>query len=127
MRDESSANPDVELLAAVRPGLSSIPGSMLLIASSPYAKRGALYLVVVERAYEDDPARASAEYGAQFRDVVAAFVTREVGEGCTALGRYELPPISGTVYGAFVGPSGGSSDSMTLAIAHRAGKLAVLD
>jgi hypothetical protein len=41
--EETSANPDQEIIAAVRPGLSSIPGSMLLIASSPYAKRGALY------------------------------------------------------------------------------------
>ncbi|HEX2941524.1 MAG TPA: hypothetical protein VHO91_10785, partial [Rhodopila sp.] len=40
--EDTSANPDMEILAAVRPGLSSIPGAMLLIASSPYAKRGAL-------------------------------------------------------------------------------------
>jgi hypothetical protein len=33
--------------------------------------------------------------------------------------RYELPPMSGISYVAFVDPSGGSSDSMTLAIAHR--------
>jgi hypothetical protein len=41
--DETSANPDVEIMRALRPGLASIPGSMLLIASSPYAKRGELY------------------------------------------------------------------------------------
>ncbi len=146
--DETSANPDEEILAAVRPGLSSIPGSMLLIASSPYAKRGALYAAfrkhwaqdgsrvlvwrgstaemnptidpaVIEAAYEDDPARASAEYGAQFRDDIAAFVAREVVEACTVPNRHELPPITGTRYVAFVDPSGGSSDAMTLAIAHR--------
>ena len=33
--DESSANPDVEILRAWRPGLASIPGAMLLLASSP--------------------------------------------------------------------------------------------
>jgi hypothetical protein len=38
-----SANPDVEVINAVRPGLSTIPYSLLLIASSPYAKRGILY------------------------------------------------------------------------------------
>jgi hypothetical protein len=40
-------------------------------------------------------------------------------EACTADGVFELPPISGVTYIAFVDPSGGSSDSMTLAIAHR--------
>jgi hypothetical protein len=33
-------------------------------------------------------------------------------------GRHELPRIAGARYTAFVDPSGGSSDSMTLAIAH---------
>jgi hypothetical protein len=41
--DETSANPDVEILRALRPGLASIPGSMILLASSPYAKRGELW------------------------------------------------------------------------------------
>jgi hypothetical protein len=41
--DESSANPDVEIMRAVRPGMASIPGSILLLASSPYAKKGELY------------------------------------------------------------------------------------
>ena len=38
-----SSSPDVEVITAVRPGLSTIPYSLLLIASSPYAKRGVLY------------------------------------------------------------------------------------
>ena len=41
--DESSMNPDREILRSLRPGLASIPGAMLLLASSPYAKRGELY------------------------------------------------------------------------------------
>src|SRR4029077_17340933 len=41
--DESSANPDVEIMRALRPGMASIPGSILLLASSPYAKKGELY------------------------------------------------------------------------------------
>jgi hypothetical protein len=40
---EESAEPDVEILAAIRPGMSTIPGAMLLCASSPYARRGALW------------------------------------------------------------------------------------
>jgi phage terminase large subunit-like protein len=38
-QEESSANPDVEIMRAVRPGMASIPGSILLLASSPYAKK----------------------------------------------------------------------------------------
>ncbi len=154
-RSEESANPDEEILAALRPGLSNLRG-MLLIASSPYAKRGALYRAfrenygrdgarvlvwhatslemnpsldpgIVEQAYEEDPASAAAEYGAEFRTDIAAFVTREVVDGCTVPGRFELPPLSGTGYFAFVDPSGGSSDSMTLAIAHRHGEMVLLD
>ncbi len=52
--DELAANPDEEILAAARPGLSSIPGSMLLIASSPYAKRGALYAAFRQHWGKDD-------------------------------------------------------------------------
>ena len=35
-----STNPDIEVIKAVRPGLATIPYSLFLIASSPYAKRG---------------------------------------------------------------------------------------
>lgn len=146
-RSEDSANPDAEIVAALRPALSTIPGSVLLKASSPYAKRGVLYddyrrhhgrddarvLVwkgstaemnpaldpaVIAEAYEDDPAAASAEYGAEFRDDISSFVAREVVDACTAPGRFELPPLSAHRYVAFVDPSGGSSDSMTLSIGH---------
>jgi hypothetical protein len=73
----------------------------------------------IDTQYEDDPIAAAAEYGAEFRSDVAEFVSMDVLEACTADGVFELPPISGASYVAFVDPSGGSSDSMTLAIAHR--------
>ena len=41
--DESAANPDREILAAIRPAMATVPGSMLLCASSPYTRRGALW------------------------------------------------------------------------------------
>ncbi|GBQ75757.1 hypothetical protein AA14337_0313 [Acetobacter malorum DSM 14337] len=155
-RDDSSANPDEEILRALRPGLATIPGSMLLLASSPYARRGVLWKTFKRyygqegastlvwkaatremnpefdeqeerEAYEEDPAAAAAEYGAEFRSDIASFVAPEVIEGCTAAGRYELPRDSRHRYVAFVDPSGGSSDSMTLAIAHQESECAVLD
>jgi hypothetical protein len=145
--DEGSANPDSEIIAALRPAMATVPGSMLLCASSPYARRGALWdafrkhhgrdgpvLVwkadtrtmnptvpeeVIAEAYEADPASAAAEYGAQFRTDVETYVAREVVESVVMRGRFELPPSQRGGYVAFVDPSGGSSDSMTLAIAHR--------
>ena len=36
--DETSANPDAEVIAAIRPTMATIPGAMLLCASSPYAR-----------------------------------------------------------------------------------------
>lgn len=145
--DEGAANPDIEILRALRPGMASIPGSILLLASSPYAKRGALYATfrkhygkddarvlvwkadtstmnpkidpaIIKEAYEEDPEAARAEYGAEFRDDLADFVTREIVDAVTAVGRMELPPQAGVVYSAFIDPSGGMSDAMTLAIAH---------
>ncbi len=40
---EESANPDVEILNAIRPAMATVPGSLLLAISSPYARRGALW------------------------------------------------------------------------------------
>ena len=40
---DSAAEPDYEIINALRPGMATIPGAMLLCASSPYARRGALW------------------------------------------------------------------------------------
>src|SRR6516164_5295981 len=40
---ENSTDPDSEIIAAARPAMATVPGAMLLAASSPYARRGALY------------------------------------------------------------------------------------
>jgi hypothetical protein len=82
---------------------------------------------VVADAYEDDPEAARAEFGAAFRTDLADYVSREVVERLVSLGTYERAPMGGTRYQAFVDPSGGSADSFTLAIAHEAAGVAVLD
>jgi hypothetical protein len=76
-------------------------------------------LAFIEEAYEADPAYAAAEYGAEFRTDVETFVAREVVDAAVVIGRHELQPARGIHYVAFTDPSGGSADSMTLAIAHR--------
>jgi hypothetical protein len=145
--DTGYANPDVEILNAVEPGLATT-GGPLILASSPHARRGVLWDVfrrhygaggdplilvahspsrtlnpslpqrVVDRALEKDHARVRAEYLAEFRTDVEGFVTLEVVESCVG-SRREMLPVAGVTYHAFVDPSGGSEDAMTLAIAHK--------
>lgn len=40
---EEAADPDTELLRAVRPALARVPGSLLVVIGTPYAMRGELY------------------------------------------------------------------------------------
>jgi hypothetical protein len=154
--DETAANPDTEILGAVRPSLSTT-GAPLIIITTPYAQRGEVFNIyrrhfgakgdplvlvaqggsrdfnptlpqkVIDRAMERDPAAANAEYFAMFRQDVQSLVGREIVEAAVVPGRYELPPTKGVHYTAFADPSGGSSDSMTLGIAHGENERAVLD
>ncbi|ATQ66896.1 MULTISPECIES: hypothetical protein [Methylosinus] len=156
LRQEGTANPDREILNALRPGLATTAG-MLVCISSPHARRGELYRAfrdhhgpagdpailvarasslvmnptlspqVIRRAFERDAAVAAAEYGGQFRVDVESFVSREVVEAAVVADRFELPPCAGVKYVAFTDPSGGSSDAMTLAIAHRDSDKIIID
>jgi len=82
---------------------------------------------IIDAALERDPAAAAAEWLAEFRQDVEAFIAREVVEAAFQPGCFELAPVGGRNYVAFVDPSGGSADSMTLAIAHREKDRGVLD
>ena len=111
--DVGGANVDKEILAAIRPGMSQFgEHAMLLCASSPYAKRGALYeahqihfgkdgdpvlvwkaptramnptiaQAEVDKAMERDPADAMAEFMAEFRSDIQSFVQIETVRDCT--------------------------------------------
>jgi hypothetical protein len=145
--DEGSAEPDIEVINAIKPGMATIPKAMLLCASSPHARRGALWdayrkhfgkdgdpILVWQAATRDmnssvpqsfidahmadDPARAQAEYLAQFRTDVEGFVSPAIVEACVG-DFHEMSPMAGFVYSGFVDPSGGSDAAMTLAIGHK--------
>ena len=73
----------------------------------------------------EDPKKRAA-YTAEFRGDIETFVSLEVLNRCTNSIGERLPEWSKS-YAAFVDPSGGSNDSMTLAVAHAEGKLIVLD
>lgn len=152
---DDSAEPDYEVINALRPGMANIPTSMLLCASSPYAKRGVMWDAYqknwgkddaelcwqaatremnagipqnfIDDEYTRDPISAASEFGGEWRSDISAFVSREVIEACTETGVFERSPVSGIKYKAFTDPSGGSSDAFTLCIAHRDDGKAVID
>ena len=128
--------------------MATLPGAMLLCASSPYARHGSLFdahrkhygkdndpiLVwqadtrtmnptvrqsVIDEAMELDPARAAAEYGAEFRRDIESLINIEAVRACVSPGFFERAPQPNMPYQAFCDPSGGSADSMALAIAHK--------
>jgi hypothetical protein len=69
-----------------------------------------------------------ARAGGEFRDDLVAFIDPETVEACVSRGVREVLPVArGVQYFGFTDPSGGSSDSMTLAIGHRAGEKVVID
>lgn len=146
-RSEESANPDKEILAAIRPALATIPESLLLGISTPYSRGGVLFdmfrtyfgkpdgpliwkastrtmnptidVRLIENALKEDPQAAAAEWEAEWRQDIEAFISLELIEAVTAPGRFELPRLENVQYFAFADPSGGRQDSFTLGIAHR--------
>jgi hypothetical protein len=146
--DETCANPDREIVTAVRPALITIPESLLIGISSPYMRSGWLFdsfkkyygrddgplvfkapsrvlnptldQALIDKAIAEDPEAGRAEWGAEWREDIQAFLSAELIDAATIPGRYELPKVGGYEYHAWCDPSGGRQDSMTLGIAHKA-------
>jgi hypothetical protein len=151
------ANPDIEVLAACRPGLMTTHGPLLLV-SSAYAQSGVVFdafrrdygphgtpgiLVAwgtsrdfnpslsqteIDRELERDPVRNRAEYLSEFRVDVEGFIPREAIEAC--VGDYrELEPRPGVHYHCFIDAASGSDggDSYAIAISHKDGDQIVID
>jgi hypothetical protein len=154
---ETSTNPDKEIVNAIRPGLLTTRGP-LIITSTPYARRGVLWEgfksyfgnddasgvywkasslamnpsldpAEIEEAYAEDPEAAAAEFGGEFRSDLAAFISEELIASVTIPGRGDLPYVAKYKYHAFVDPSGGSTggDAYTLAIGHTEGTTHIVD
>jgi len=155
-RSEDSRNPAAAVLAALRPGLSTIPNAPLLIATSTYAQEGAVYEAFTRHHGHDDspvmvwraptmtmnpsfrrqtvidalaadPQSAAAEYGSEFLTDLRAFLEEAVIQDSLDHGCHERPASRRHQYYAFTDPSGGRHDSFTCAIAHRSGELIFLD
>ncbi|TPK85316.1 hypothetical protein [Mesorhizobium sp. B2-4-17] len=154
--DETSSNPDREILAALRPSLITTRGP-LIMCSSVYGKKGELWesyrrhygpdgdplaLVafgssrefnetlpqkIIDKAVERDPDAAKSEYLSIWRDDIASFVPYERVKACVEAGMVERPFDYKHRYVAFADPGGGVSDSYTIAIGHKEGHRAIVD
>jgi hypothetical protein len=160
--EEDGANPDHEVITAVRGSLGRVKDSVLLVLSNPAAPKGELYDAVesyfgkddpdvlvwnadtlsmnptydqrtIARAFKKDPVSASSEFGTggyvTFRQGKAALFDADPLNACVVIDQRELPPVAGTRYYAFIDAAQGSrsGDSITLGIAHRDGRRAILD
>ena len=155
--DAEAANPDTEVVAAIKPALGLTHGP-LIIASSPYAKKGILWdryrrhygangdpliliaqggtrafnplypQVTIDAALSEDYARNAAEFLGEFRSDLQSFVDRETLEACVTFGCRERAPIQGMRYYGFLDAAGGSrTDSMCLAVGHRQDGIVIVD
>lgn len=148
LRADDSALPDLELARALRPALLTLNG-LLLVISSPHRKVGLLYEAhrkyfgndaatrglyiqttsrqlnptldeeAIAEAMLDDPAAAQSEFLGLFRADLQSFLDDATVDSAIIPHRRALPKITGCRYVAFCDPSGGRSDSFTLAIAHQ--------
>ena len=157
-RDESTATPDTETYTAVLPSLATTNG-MLIGISTPYRKLGLLHqkhrdhfgvddddVLVVQGASKlfnptlgdatiaaqraADPTAADAEWDAQFRSDIGAFLDDDLIEAAIDHSRpLELSPVAGKVYRAFTDASGGAvgGDAYTIAIGHCEGNVHIID
>jgi hypothetical protein len=153
-RSDESANPDTEIINALRPAMATLNGKLIAL-SSPYAKRGALWdtyrrhygkpgsiLVaqaptltmnptlprrVVTEAMDRDPEAARAEYLAEFRSDLEAFLVREVVDAAVRSGPLELAYDRRRRYFGFADPAGGGADEFCLAIGHKEGDDTIVD
>ncbi len=148
-------SPDREILRALRPSMSTIPNSKLIVISSPYSRRGSLYeahkdyygkddpeiLVwqtptktmnptidqrLIDRELAKDPSAARAEWLAEFREDLEEFLSLDAIEACCLIPG-TLGPERYNFYQAFTDPSGGRKDQMTLCIGHKAGEKMIVD
>ena len=143
--EETAANPEEEVIAALRPGMITVKNPKLVKISTPYAKQGLLWTEFQRRAELDFPVwqlpshemnpkislsdlereqrRGEEkyhlrEYLAEFVDSVSGWITPEILDPSIARGRRELPPVRDGFYVAALDPASRHND-FAFAILHR--------
>jgi hypothetical protein len=155
--DMESVRSDTEVIAAIRPSLATVPGSMMLCASSPGRQSGALWTAfdqhygrddsnvlvwkaptrtmnvnvpqsLVDAALAEDASIGAAEWLGEFRQGISSYLDDATLAAAVDHDRpLELPPVRGLHYRAFVDASGGRDSHYTLAIGHRKDGRFVID
>jgi len=134
--EENAANPEREVLAAVRPTMATFPNAKLIKISTPFRKEGILYENLQDRnglkypvwqvstremnptisedvfteAQRENPEHYRREYLAEFTDSLVGWIARELLDAVVISGRRELPPVRDAIYIAVVDPAFRSSD-----------------
>jgi hypothetical protein len=152
---QESVNAAEEVVASVRPGMMTLPGSKLIAISSPYTPTGWLYRFFqqhwgrdegaliwrapslamnptlskarIEAAVVADPERGRAEWEAEWRAGICAFLDPALLDACVRRDPVVIPPRGGLRYAAGVDPSGGGPDEFTWSIAHKEEERVVVD
>jgi hypothetical protein len=147
-RDESSFSPDVELYAALKPGMLTLADRAMLIGiSTPHKKSGLLWTKYHESFGKDDPdtlvIKATsmqlnptlpaetieaeiaanpdlnrAEYLCEWRTDISSFVDHETVDAAIMKGRQVLSPFVED-YTGFIDVSGGVNDAHAIGIAFK--------
>jgi hypothetical protein len=154
--DSDSANPDTEVLRAVRPAMATIPNAKLILISTGYAIAGALFDLYkqhygkndsrvllwqsdtrtmnpnisrefIDEQIELDPEAGRSEWGRLFREDISEAFPWEHVQSCIIPGRGKFPRVNGIAYRSFDDPMGGRGDSWAKCIAHRQGDKVVID
>jgi hypothetical protein len=146
LRRDDAASSDLETARALLPGLSTTSG-MLMVLSSPYARRGLVFerhkdhfgrddadvlvvagpssafnpvldQAVIDAACANDPEAARSEWLGEFRSDVAALLDPELIDAAVDRDRpLELPPGRGVRYFAHVDAAAGGGGGAAYAIA----------
>ena len=144
--EEGYANPDVEVLRAIRPSMATFPNAKLVLASSPYAMNGVLWdmwrnrksdrevLVwhapttlmnptvgkrFLENEKKRDPDNYRREYEAEFAEAVSAFIPADAITSCVVAGRTSVPPTPKRHRYTAAIDAAFKGDQFTFAVVHR--------
>jgi phage terminase large subunit-like protein len=142
--EQTDANPEDEVLSALRPAMATFPTAKLIKISTPFRKEGILWREFQQRAELDhlvwqmpspemnptllpsileqerkhDEEKFRREFLAEFTDQINAWVTPDVLEPCIVRGRTELPRVEKATYAVAIDPAF-RRDDFALAILHR--------
>lgn len=142
--EETFANPEEEVLDALRPAMATLSRTKIVKVSTPFRKEGILWREFQERGGLDhyvwqlsteemNPVVSNSflekarqrneetfrrEHLAEFVDNVIGWITPEILDPCVMRGKRELPRVSNGVYVAVIDPAFTSSD-FGFAIVHR--------